>query len=152
MTESTENMSNSGRFRLPFLFSGQAQKEFFINEALAKIDCLLHPVIGGILSAPPAQADDGDTWLVGPAPTGEWAGQDDSLAVYHAGTWQFIPPRFGLRVFDAGSNQPMHYTTSWTTAQAPQAPQSGANADIELRQAFTELIEGLKTLGIFGVT
>lgn len=152
MTESIENTNASGRFALPYLFSGQAQKEFFINEALTKIDCLLHPVIVGRMSAPPAQANNGDTWLVGPAPTAEWAGQEDSLAVYQAGTWLLIPPRFGLRVFDAENDQLMCYTTGWITALAPQAPQSGTNVDIELRQAFTELIEGLKTLGIFGVT
>ncbi len=32
------------RFALPLLFAGQAQKEFFVNEALLRADMVLHGV------------------------------------------------------------------------------------------------------------
>ena len=41
------------RFALPFILPGQAQKELFHNEALARIDLALHPAVEG---APVADA------------------------------------------------------------------------------------------------
>ncbi|MGB7407193.1 MAG: DUF2793 domain-containing protein, partial [Pontixanthobacter sp.] len=49
----------SPNYGLPFLFAGQTQKEFYVNEAHARIDMLLHPVVEGIADTPPADAQEG---------------------------------------------------------------------------------------------
>jgi len=65
MSDPTSFTLTTPRFGLPFLFSGQAQKEVSVNEAHALADMLLHPCIAGELAAPPASPSAGDCWLVG---------------------------------------------------------------------------------------
>ena len=72
--------SRTARLNLPMLFAGQAQKEFTVNESLARIDALLHGAIDGESNTPPASAADGTAWLVGSSPGGDWAGHSGAIA------------------------------------------------------------------------
>lgn len=93
-------MSNSPRFQLPFLAPGQAQKEFFHNEALQTLDCLVAAAIEIMpQNAPPTSPQPGSCHLAGSAPTGAWAGKAGQLAAYSAGGWRFVAPVEGLNVF-----------------------------------------------------
>ncbi|WP_299328689.1 DUF2793 domain-containing protein [Parasphingopyxis sp.] len=94
MTDST------ARFGLPFIQPGQAQKEVFHNEALALLDAALHPVAEtrGDNIPPPIPAI-GQGWIVGTAPTGDWSGQANRLAVWTAGGWRFVAPTEHMRVW-----------------------------------------------------
>lgn len=98
------------RWGLPQLFSGQAQKELFHNEALARIDMLLH---GEVKSAdenePPLAPDVGDCWIVGSGATGPWAGKEDAIACWTEGGWRFAVPRTGLSLWVADRANSMHY-------------------------------------------
>ena len=44
----------TARFNIPLLAAGQAHKELFHNEALARIDFLLHPIVQAIETDPAA--------------------------------------------------------------------------------------------------
>ena len=57
--------NNSLRHQLPYLMVAQAQKEITHNEALARIDALLHPVVTDRLATPPSPplADAGNAGL-----------------------------------------------------------------------------------------
>ena len=63
--------SASPRLGLPLLFAGQSQKEFFVNEAHALVDALLHAAVEGEADAPPSAAEEGECWLVGDAPSAD---------------------------------------------------------------------------------
>ena len=64
----------SGRFGLPFLAAGQAQKELTHNEALALIDAVLCPAVESAgLETPPGSPSVGQCWIAGVSPTGAWA-------------------------------------------------------------------------------
>ncbi|MDN3647075.1 DUF2793 domain-containing protein [Pontixanthobacter aestiaquae] len=142
----------SGRFQLPFLFAGQAQKEFFVNEAHALTDMLLHTTILGELAGPPSESVDGDIWLVASGAIGEWACHDGDLAGRQAGLWKFITPRDGMRIFDSSIGQFALHSGGWVRAAPPTIPATGQTVDSELRDAFDQLIEALRNAGIFPVT
>lgn len=47
------------------------------------------------LSSPPGSPANGDTYIVGPSPTGAWAGQAGKVAVWSGTAWVFGTPRIG---------------------------------------------------------
>ena len=92
-------MSDTPMLGLPLLSAAQAQKHVTHNEALLKLDALIHlSVISRSLAAPPAAAD-GDRYLVAASPLGAWAGQQGLLALAQGGGWVFITPRKGWRLW-----------------------------------------------------
>jgi hypothetical protein len=98
------------RWDLPLLHAGQAQKELFHNEALARIDMLLHAGVGSAdLIAPPASYGVGDCWIVAAGAVGVWAGRDGAVACWTDGGWRFVAPRVGLVVHVADRGHAMIY-------------------------------------------
>ena len=92
------------RHGLPLLQAGQAQKEVTHNEALVLLDLLAHPAVEGVLATPPAAPLIGQGWIVGATATGDWAGQEGSLACCTSGGWRFLPARAGMLVWNAASS------------------------------------------------
>jgi hypothetical protein len=91
---------NSPRLALPLLHAGQAQKELFHNEALMRIDMLVHATVDSAdLAAPPPSPEAGQCWLVAPGATGAWAGNAGAIAMWTAGGWRFVAARAGLHVW-----------------------------------------------------
>jgi hypothetical protein len=140
--------STTPRFLLPLLFSGQAQKEFTVNEALVLTDALLHCAVEGEADDPPAIPADGTAWLVGTAPTGEWAGQAGRIACRQLGNWLFVTPRDGLKVLDRSNDQEVRFSGTWRSPGAPAAPTGGATVDSEARDALADLIAALIEAGV----
>ncbi|MDB5714260.1 MAG: hypothetical protein JWO15_1657 [Sphingomonadales bacterium] len=90
----------SDRMKLPFLATAQAQKEATHNEALALLDIAVQPVVQAIAPAgTPSAPVVGQCWVVGPAPTGGWAGQAGALAGWSGGGWRFVAPFEGMTVW-----------------------------------------------------
>ena len=97
MTETTlPNLGLSGNFA-----AGVDGWDVDLNHDLRVIDTL---VMGTVLSAPanapPGSPSQGDTYIVGTAPTGAWASNANDVAVWttnEAGTtlWEFYPPKSG---------------------------------------------------------
>jgi hypothetical protein len=131
------------------MFAGQAQKEFYVNEAHALTDALLHAACEGESDTPPASPVEGESWLVAASATGEWSGEEGKLAAFQSGTWLFAAPAEGMRLFDRESGQILLYRGGWERPAAPAEPSGGSTVDAEARTAIAGLIAALVEAGIF---
>ncbi|MEW4449661.1 DUF2793 domain-containing protein [Qipengyuania sp. JC766] len=148
MTDPIAFADRTHRHGLPLLFTGQAQKEAFVNEAFVRTDMLLHPVVKGIRPDPPASPEAGECWIVANPAAGSFAGREGTIAGWHAGSWHFAAPVPGLRAFDLSQGLFLHYRDEWRAPDAPTLPSGGTNIDAEMRAAFMQLLASLRTAGI----
>lgn len=128
---------------------GQAQKEFFVNEALARLDALVQATVLDERAQPPVQPQPGDAYLVAAGAEGAWQGEDGTIAVYQATHWLFQPPVRGASVRRLDTGQVCIYSNGWTTAPEPVEPSGGTTIDAEARVAIAALIAALRHSGIF---
>ena len=139
------------RHGLPHLFPGQAQKEAFVNEALARIDALVHLAVIEERADPPADPAPGDCYIVAAEATGAWAGHEGSIANWTETLWLIAAPVEGMRAFDRehGSLAVYRGSFGWQRVSAPDSPAGGTMPDAEARAAVSAVIDGLRALGIF---
>ena len=149
MIEPANFTNTTPRHNLPFLFAGQSQKEFTVNEALARIDLLLHVAVAGEVNQPPAESAPGTCYLVGDLPTGPFAGHAAEITGWDGQQWTFAKPNQGMRVKDLSSGQICFYEDGWQRLAAPPAPSGGSTIDTEARQALSDLCAILRTYGLF---
>ena len=144
------DMPATSRFALPLLAVAQAQKEVTHNEALVRIDALIHAAVeAGPIAVPPSEPASGQCWIVGAAATGVWAGRDDSLALWTAGGWRFLPPREGMSVTRLTDRAQLRFIAgAWAVPGAIAAPAGGSTIDAEARSAIATLILHLAAQGI----
>ena len=108
------------RLGLPYIHVQQAQKEVAHSEGLVRLDALVQAVVQQIgLNTPPGSPAEGACWIVGPSPTGAWAGQANRLAQRIGGAWRFYVPASGWRVWDLATQQDWAWTgAAWVTTGA----------------------------------
>ncbi len=162
-------MDATPRWGLPLLFAGQAQKELFHNEALTRIDALMHgQVQSAAMSAPPADPAIGQCWIVGSGAGGEWAGHEDDIACWTEGGWRFLIPAAGVSLWTADLGHVLrHDGSAWRAdalrpdgvyvddlrivgARLPAVagPTGGATVDAEARGAIDAILGVLRTHGL----
>lgn len=149
MTEPVSFTAATGRHALPMLFAGQAQKEFFVNESLSRLDLLLHPFAEAVAEAPPDSPAVGQCWLVGTSPSGAFVGHARALAGWDGTQWTFVGPREGMVVRLRGDGCRVFDETDWRRLAAPPAPAGGTVIDQPARDALATLIAALTDYGIF---
>jgi hypothetical protein len=144
------DMPATPRLGLPLLAVAQAQKEVTHNEALVVLDALVHAAVEvGPVAAPPTTPAEGQCWIVGPAPTGEWSGQDGTIALWTAGGWRFLAPREGMQVIRLADRARICYDGGeWTPPETIAAPSGGTVIDVEARAALAALILSLEAQGL----
>jgi hypothetical protein len=139
------------RFGFPYLFVSQTSKELTHNEAIAAMDCLLHPVVEGTLNAPPgglSQNDAGLVWRVGNSPSGIWHTHAQQIASWNGGGWRFFKTVTGMRVFDKQLGAVIVYDgNAWFEPQAVSNPTQGSIIDAEARSAISAILDILRNSG-----
>ena len=103
------------------------------------------------LSTPPVSPSNGDTYIVGAAPTGAWSGQANSVAYWAVdaqdgtsispniatGQWEFYAPLQGWRVYDQNTGATWQYNgTNWILASALKVPTAPAGGIVTINPAL----------------
>lgn len=129
MTETTP------RLGLPFIIASQAQKHITHNEALRDLDVLVHLTVeDNTLTTPPADAVDGQCYVVADGATGDWSGRATQIAVRKDQAWHFYIPKEGWTCWLRSRNAMMVFEGyGWIDIISPNA-QRGQSA-YELAQA-----------------
>lgn len=138
-------MSNSFHLGLPFLEAAQAQKHVTVNEALRRLDALLHLSVAACdLVAPPGEVEEGARYIVGAEAEGAWTGHDGKIAALIDGAWVFFAPRAGWQAFDnAAGVMLVHDGAGWSPAGGSGLTgASGAATALTLVEGEHELAEG----------
>lgn len=109
---------SSLRYALPFIQMGQAQKEIAHNEAVARIDTLLHLTVESLsISVPPAYPALGVSWIVGAGAVGAWNQQSGNIASYDGFGWHYLLPREGCLAWVAdGAHFAVWTNGAWQSA------------------------------------
>jgi hypothetical protein len=163
----------TARYGIELLQAGQAQKEVTHNEALVRIDALLHPaVVSRTQTAPPATPGDGACWIVPAGATGAWAGKDGQVACWHAGGWLFAPAAEGCVVWSVADGLFVRRTASgWTAGEWPVSGVSvggvqvvggrrpgiatvagGTTVDAEVRTAVNAILVAMRDHGLIATS
>lgn len=166
-------MSETMKLALPLLSAGQSLREQTLNEALTRIDMSMY---ASILEPPrnsaPTGPADGDSYLVGTSPSGEWAGRDDQLACFTQGGWRYLEPVVGMRVHNASSGLDWQFDgTSWSEGvmaasaikigsvqvvgaqqMAIAAPIGGSVIDVEARSAISSILAAMENHGLISTS
>ena len=127
---------------------GQAQKEIFVNEALARLDALAQPVVLASRAAPPPSHAAGDTYLVVAPATEDWSEQENCLAISQETHWVFQTPYEGMRIYDREEAAIRFWRDGWSDPQSIADPDGGSTIDIEARGTIATLLLCLRSLGI----
>jgi hypothetical protein len=108
---------------LPLIQPAQAQKHVTHNEALRLLDVLVQAaVLTRGDNAPPATPAAGDRHIVGPSPTGAWAGQSERIAVWEdPGGWFFLAPAEGWTVHVIAADAAVTFIDGQWAAMADRA-------------------------------
>lgn len=130
----------SSRLELPFLMPSQAQKHVTHNEALQRLDMLVHlSVTSFSASAPPADPEAGEVHAVGAVPSGAWSGHANRLAAWTGSGWIFVTPLDGWLAWDLGASiLRVHEAGAWVVfAPLPeQVSQLGIGASADAVNRF----------------
>lgn len=93
-------MTTTPKFGIPDISDQQANAETTHNDAVRLLEAMAsRAVIDRDLSAPPGSPSDGDTYIVNASGSGDWASQDNKIAVYVTDTWKFITQAEGNSVY-----------------------------------------------------
>jgi Protein of unknown function (DUF2793) len=112
------------------LVASQTQPHIPVNEAIRTLEVFGQLAVIAIENTPPAVVD-GNSYIVGDAPTGDWAGYARWIAYGVGGGWRYALPRNGWLAYNQDDELYYRYVglgspTSWEPLTGiPQNPQAG---------------------------
>jgi Protein of unknown function (DUF2793) len=125
-------MTATDRLQLPLIAAGQAQKHITHNDMLVMLDAIVQlSVLDSGLNTPPASPAPGARHIIGPTPTGLWAGRISQIAVWLDSSWTFLSPVTGWRAYMQTTGDLVVYDgIAWRSALNP-VPLLGVNTSAD---------------------
>ena len=113
---------------LPYIAPAQAQKHITHNEAIRALDALVQLSVTSISNAPPVVPVEGERYIVGQDPEGEFIDHSGMIAAFQDGAWVFLTPQTGWLVYDEASEKLYVFNdTGWNPVLPEQLPQEFAS-------------------------
>lgn len=107
-------MTATPRLSLPLLAAGQAQKHVTHNDALTRLDALVHLTVDSrSQTVPPAVPTELSAFIIPPGATGVFSGRTDQIALFEDSGWIFLTPRPGWQAWVSDESE--HHL--WTGAE-----------------------------------
>lgn len=123
------------RLALPLLGAAQAQKHVTHNEALVRLDQIVHLSVKSRLAPmPPGDPAENETHIVADAAGGAFAGQSGKIASFTSGDWDFISPSDGwLAWVEDDAALVAYHSGAWVSAGTAAALSTlGINASADM--------------------
>lgn len=149
MTLPSSFRDKTPRHKLPFLFAGQAQREFFVNESLARLDLLIQPAVVREIGNLPEEPEEGQCFLIAETTVGIWTGLDGNIAGWIAGEWVYAVTSEGMQLHDLSTSTMLTYKGGWQRSAPIAEPSGGDTIDAEARSAIAALIATMRQPGVF---
>ena len=120
------------------------------NEAMLALDFVVAAAVDEPpRNDPPASPVIGSAYIVGAAPTGDWAGKARSLAAFTGGGWRFVSAQDGLTAFVRSTGARAIYRDgAWQIGSAIASPAGGTTVDAEARSAIGLILSALVSHGL----
>ena len=140
-------MDTTPNLELPLVAAAQAQKHVTHNEALAILDALVQlSAVSRSHAEPPSGGQvDGRCYIVASPALEGWAGWEDSVAAWSAGTWVRLKPAVGWRAWIADEGVMAVWNgTLWQIQQAIGDPLLlGINTDADTSKRLSVKSDGV---------
>ncbi|MBX9754123.1 MAG: DUF2793 domain-containing protein [Pseudomonadaceae bacterium] len=105
-----------------------------LNLSINQIDMLLQCAVTSALANTPPTGVEGERHIVGPAPTGAWAGKANKLARYLNAAWTFADARIALSIADGRLY--LRQATTWAAFGGPAGTGWTAGTGTENKAAY----------------
>ncbi len=120
-------MSETSKLSISLLEAAQSQKHITVNEALIRLDaaCSLSVDDWNVI-LPPSSATEGQAFIIGTLPSGEWTGRDNQVAIWSNGGWIYLVPKAGWSAWNTMSGFELKFDGVVWQANATTISESGA--------------------------
>lgn len=139
-------MADSDLLALREMTATMNNRHAVLNEWLAILESAAGhvPAIEVGTNTPPGSPANGNVYITGSSPTGDWAGEANSVARYYNDAWTFVPVREGMTAYDTTLDVPLVYLgAAWAglhdRRQASVTLANGTNTGISVPRRFMRI-------------
>ena len=118
------------KLSLPFIMPSQAQKHVTHNEGIRRLDILTQMTAENhTFSEPPTDSPNGAVYLIPENATGAWTGRTNQIAAFQDGTFVYVTPLEGWRVYVKGQGFFVFSDNMWVALEGASGGATGGSSE-----------------------